>query len=46
LCRLIHIDLNPCAGEPDAPLFRSAGRKAGQAHALWQQDPYSIVVHE
>jgi integrase/recombinase XerD len=31
------------AGEPDAPLFRSTGRKTGQAHALWQQDAYRMI---
>jgi integrase/recombinase XerD len=31
------------AAEPDAPLFRSTGRKTGQAHALWQQDAYRMI---
>ena len=31
------------AGEPDGPLFRTTGRKTGQAHALWQQDAYRMI---
>jgi site-specific recombinase XerD len=31
------------AGEPDVPLFRSTGRKTGQAHPLWQQDAYRMI---
>ena len=30
-------------GEPEAPLFRSTGRKTGQAQALWQQDAYRMI---
>jgi site-specific recombinase XerD len=31
------------AVEPDGPLFRSTGRKTGQAQALWQQDAYRMI---
>ena len=31
------------AGESDTPLFRSTGRKTGQAQALWQQDAYRMI---
>ena len=31
------------AGEPDAPLFRTTGRKTGAAHPLWQQDVYRMI---
>ena len=31
------------AGEPDGPLFRTTGRKTGQAQALWQQDAYRMI---
>jgi site-specific recombinase XerD len=31
------------AGEPDEPLFRTTGRKTGQAQAMWQQDAYRMI---
>ncbi len=31
------------AGEPDGSLFRSSGRKTGQAQPLWQQDAYRMI---
>jgi site-specific recombinase XerD len=31
------------AGDPDGPLFRTTGRKTGQAHAMWQQDAYRMI---
>ena len=31
------------AGEADGPLFRTTGRKTGQAHAMWQQDAYRMI---
>jgi len=31
------------AGDPDGPLFRTTGRKAGQAQAMWQQDAYRMI---
>ena len=31
------------AGEPNGPLFRTTGRKTGQAQALWQQDVYRMI---
>jgi len=31
------------AGDTDGPLFRTTGRKTGQAHALWQQDAYRMI---
>src|ERR1700730_565481 len=31
------------AGDADGPLFRTTGRKTGQAHALWQQDAYRMI---
>jgi site-specific recombinase XerD len=31
------------AGEPDGPLFRTTGRKTGEAHAMWQQDVYRMI---
>jgi integrase len=30
-------------GEPNGPLFRTTGRKTGQAQALWQQDVYRMI---
>jgi site-specific recombinase XerD len=38
-----YIDAADIAGDPDGPLFRTAGRKTGQAHALWQQDVYRMI---
>lgn len=29
--------------EPDGPLFRTTGRKTGEAHALSQQDAYRMI---
>jgi site-specific recombinase XerD len=29
--------------DADGPLFRTAGRKTGQAHAMWQQDVYRMI---
>lgn len=31
------------AGDPEGPLFRTTGRKTGQAHPLWQQDVYRMI---
>ena len=31
------------AGEADGPLFRTTGRKTGQAQAMWQQDAYRMI---
>ena len=31
------------AGDPDGPLFRTTGRKTGEAQALWQQDVYRMI---
>ncbi len=31
------------AGEADGPLFRTTGRKTGQAHAMWQQDASRMI---
>ena len=31
------------AGDPNGPLFRSTGRKTGEAQALWQQDVYRMI---
>ena len=31
------------ASEADSPLFRTTGRKTGQAHAMWQQDAYRMI---
>jgi site-specific recombinase XerD len=31
------------AGDPNEPLFRSTGRKTGEAQALWQQDVYRMI---
>jgi site-specific recombinase XerD len=31
------------AGDAESPLFRTAGRKTGHAHALWQQDVYRKI---
>ena len=30
------------AAETEGPLFRTTGRKTGQAHAMWQQDAYRM----
>ena len=38
-----YIGIAGIAGEPDGPLFRTTGRKTGQAHALWQQDAYRMI---
>jgi integrase/recombinase XerD len=29
--------------DADGPLFRTAGRKTGQAQAMWQQDVYRMI---
>ena len=29
--------------DPNGPLFRTTGRKTGEAHALWQQDVYRMI---
>jgi site-specific recombinase XerD len=34
------------AGEPDAPLFRTTGRKTGSAGALYQQDVYRMIQRQ
>jgi len=31
------------AGDPDGPLFRTTGRKTGQAQPMWQQDAYRMI---
>lgn len=31
------------AGDAEGPLFRTTGRKTGQAHAMWQQDVYRMI---
>ncbi len=31
------------AGDPNGPLFRTTGRKTGQAQAMWQQDVYRMI---
>ena len=31
------------ASEPNGPLFRSTGRKTGEARPLWQQDVYRMI---
>lgn len=31
------------AGDAEGPLFRTTGRKTGQAHAMWQQDAYRLI---
>ena len=30
-------------GDPNGPLFRTTGRKTGQAQAMWQQDVYRMI---
>jgi hypothetical protein len=29
--------------DTEGPLFRTTGRKTGQAHAMWQQDAYRMI---
>jgi site-specific recombinase XerD len=31
------------AGDAEGPLFRTTGRKTGQAHEMWQQDVYRMI---
>jgi integrase len=31
------------AADADGPLFRTSGRKTGQAQAMWQQDVYRMI---
>jgi site-specific recombinase XerD len=31
------------AGDPEGSLFRTTGRKTGQAQAMWQQDAYRMI---
>ena len=31
------------AGDAEGPLFRTTGRKTGQAHTMWQQDVYRMI---
>jgi integrase len=31
------------AGDAEGPLFRTTGRKTGQAQAMWQQDVYRMA---
>ena len=38
-----YIEAAGIAGEPNGPLFRSTGRKTGEARALWQQDVYRMI---
>jgi len=38
-----YIEAAGIAEQPNSPLFRSTGRKAGEAQPLWQQDVYRMV---
>src|SRR5450631_1917774 len=38
-----YIEAAGIAGDPNGPLFRSTGRKTGEAQALWQQDVYRMI---
>ena len=38
-----YIERAGLAADPDGPLFRTTGRKTGEAHALWQQDAYRMI---
>jgi integrase/recombinase XerC len=38
-----YIEAAGVAGDPNGPLFRSTGRKTGEARPLWQQDVYRMI---
>jgi integrase len=38
-----YVEAAGIAGDPNGPLFRSTGRKTGEAQALWQQDVYRMI---
>jgi site-specific recombinase XerD len=38
-----YIEYAGLAADPDGPLFRTTGRKTGEAHPLWQQDAYRMI---
>jgi integrase/recombinase XerD len=38
-----YIEAAGVAGDPNVPLFRSTGRKTGEARPLWQQDVYRMI---
>jgi site-specific recombinase XerD len=38
-----YIAASGIAGDPNGPLFRTTGRKTGQAQAMWQQDVYRMI---
>jgi site-specific recombinase XerD len=38
-----YIEAVGIAGDPESPLFRTSGRKTGQAQAMWQQDVYRMI---
>jgi site-specific recombinase XerD len=38
-----YIEKAGIADDPDGPLFRTTGRKTGQAQAMWQQDAYRMI---
>jgi site-specific recombinase XerD len=38
-----YIETAGIAGDPNGPLFRSTGRKTGEARPLWQQDVYRMI---
>jgi site-specific recombinase XerD len=38
-----YIDAAGIASDPNGPLFRTTGRKTGQAQAMWQQDVYRMI---
>jgi site-specific recombinase XerD len=38
-----YIEAAGVAGDPNGPLFRSTGRKTGEARSLWQQDVYRMI---
>ena len=38
-----YIEAAGIAGDPNGPLFRSTGRKTGEARPLWQQDVYRMI---
>jgi integrase len=38
-----YIGVAGVAGDSEGPLFRTTGRKTGQAQAMWQQDVYRMI---
>lgn len=38
-----YIEAAGIAGDPNGPLFRTTGRKTGEAQAMWQQDVYRMI---